>query len=264
MEQSKTIYRVAVSGLHCKSSVRLVDMKVSALDGVEAASVGHDGVLTIFCDGSAVTLGDIVRTLVDVGVTPSGAFEISEATTRAAEIAAEDSLAADAAELPQQELRLPEPSQVWAAEPVQDKSADRELAIVASAAVSEALAPHAAPHALFAVTEDVEAVSMPSIEAVIESEPDPTSRHASLVQRVAVEVSDNYYPSRIEVIPGVPVEIDFGEGHGCLARVLFEPFDIDEDLTQGGAIVRLPGLAPGEYDFSCGMHMVFGKVIAAA
>jgi hypothetical protein len=85
---------------------------------------------------------------------------------------------------------------------------------------------------------------------------------ATLVQHVNVAVSDGYYPDRIEVQAGIPVEIEFGEGHGCLARVLFEQFGIDRDLTSGGATVLLPALEPGEYPFSCGMKMVFGAVVA--
>jgi Cupredoxin-like domain len=87
---------------------------------------------------------------------------------------------------------------------------------------------------------------------------------AELVQRVDVAVSDSYYPSHLVVQAHVPVEIGFGEGRGCLARVLFEEFGVDADLTDGGAIVRLPGLEEGTYSFSCGMKMVFGTLVAVS
>lgn len=83
------------------------------------------------------------------------------------------------------------------------------------------------------------------------------------VQRIAVDVSAGYFdPNVIRVQAGVPVEITFGEGSGCMAEVMFKDFGVFEDLTNGGAVVQLPALDPGEYGFSCGMEMVFGVVIA--
>jgi hypothetical protein len=82
------------------------------------------------------------------------------------------------------------------------------------------------------------------------------------VQRVRIEVTDGYDPAHIVVTAGVPVEITFTEGHGCLAEVVFQGLDIRADLTDGGAVVTLPGLDPGVHPFSCGMHMVHGSVTA--
>jgi hypothetical protein len=82
------------------------------------------------------------------------------------------------------------------------------------------------------------------------------------VQRVRIGVTDGYDPPHIVVTAGVPVEITFSEGHGCLAEVVFESLDIRADLTHGGAVVTLPALEPGLYPFSCGMHMVHGSVTA--
>jgi hypothetical protein len=92
------------------------------------------------------------------------------------------------------------------------------------------------------------------------SSPDP--ERAELLQRYRIQVSDGYYPDLLEVIAGIPAEITFGEGHGCLAEVVFEGFGIRADLTDGGAVVRLPALQPGAYPFSCGMRMVFGSIVA--
>lgn len=83
-----------------------------------------------------------------------------------------------------------------------------------------------------------------------------------LSQRVRIEVTDGYDPSDIVVAAGIPLEITFSEGNGCLAKVLFESLGIEADLTQGGAVVQLPALDPGVYAFSCGMHMVHGSVTA--
>lgn len=82
------------------------------------------------------------------------------------------------------------------------------------------------------------------------------------VQTISVDVSKGYFdPTVIDVAAGVPTEITFGQGSGCLAEVEFPQFDISKDLTQGGAVVTLPALDPGEYQFNCGMQMVFGTLI---
>lgn len=79
-------------------------------------------------------------------------------------------------------------------------------------------------------------------------------------QRVRIEVTDGYDPADIVVAAGIPIEITFSEGHGCLAKVVFESLGIEADLTEGGAVVEIPALEPGIYPFSCGMHMVHGSL----
>jgi hypothetical protein len=83
------------------------------------------------------------------------------------------------------------------------------------------------------------------------------------VQRISVDASKGTFePNEIHVKAGIPVEIAFGEGSGCVARVLLPDFGVSEDLTSGGAIVRLPPLKGGTYGFSCEMRMRFGTVVA--
>lgn len=82
------------------------------------------------------------------------------------------------------------------------------------------------------------------------------------VQRISVDVSNGYFdPTVIRASAGIPLELTFGEGSGCMAQVAFPEFDIVKDLTRGGAAVELPALEPGEYGFSCGMSMVFGSLV---
>ncbi|MDZ4063183.1 MAG: cupredoxin domain-containing protein, partial [Coriobacteriia bacterium] len=82
------------------------------------------------------------------------------------------------------------------------------------------------------------------------------------VQRISVDVSGGFFdPTVIRAQAGVPLEIVFGEGSGCLAEVQFPQFGVLENLTRGGATVKLPSLDPGTYDFSCGMEMVFGTLV---
>ncbi len=92
--------------------------------------------------------------------------------------------------------------------------------------------------------------------------PTAAAKPEGAVQRIAVDLSKGYYdPTIIEAKAGVPLEIAFGQGQGCLASVLVPAFDVNQDLTSGGAVVKLPAMQPGEYEFSCGMRMVFGKIV---
>ncbi|MFA5844636.1 MAG: cupredoxin domain-containing protein [Coriobacteriia bacterium] len=82
------------------------------------------------------------------------------------------------------------------------------------------------------------------------------------VQRITVDLSKGYYdPTTIELKAGVPAEITFGQGGGCLAQVQSQDLGFFEDLSGGAKTVKLAALAPGTYAFSCGMQMVFGSIV---
>ncbi len=82
------------------------------------------------------------------------------------------------------------------------------------------------------------------------------------VQRIDVDVSKGYFdPSQITLESGMPAEIVFGTGSGCMAEVMFEDFGILEDLRNGGTTISLPAMEPGIYEFSCGMRMVYGSLV---
>jgi hypothetical protein len=82
------------------------------------------------------------------------------------------------------------------------------------------------------------------------------------VQRISVDLSaGSYNPNIIKLVPGVPAEITFGQGSGCLAQVLSKDLGFFEDLTGGPVTVKLPALEAGTYQFSCGMEMVFGSIV---
>lgn len=85
---------------------------------------------------------------------------------------------------------------------------------------------------------------------------------AEVVQRVNVHVTDGYDPDRILVDAGVPVEVAFSEGHGCLGKVVFDSLGVEADLECGGAVVKLPALEAGTYPFRCGRDLVHGALIA--
>lgn len=82
------------------------------------------------------------------------------------------------------------------------------------------------------------------------------------VQSIAVDLSTGTYaPNVIKLKAGVPAEITFGQSSGCTAIVQSKDLGFSEDLTAGPATVKLGALEPGTYAFSCGMEMVFGKIV---
>ena len=81
------------------------------------------------------------------------------------------------------------------------------------------------------------------------------------VQRIAVDASDGFNPNVIVLASGVPTEITFSEGYGCMAQVMSSDLDFYEDLQSGPKTITLGPLEPGTYDFSCGMEMIFGQIV---
>lgn len=82
------------------------------------------------------------------------------------------------------------------------------------------------------------------------------------VQRISVDLSKGYYsPNQIVLKAGVPAEITFGQSSGCTAQVMSEDLGFFEDLAAGSKTVKIAAMPAGEYAFSCGMQMVFGKIV---
>ncbi len=144
-------------------------------------------------------------------------------------------------------------------------SADRDLhdALVRAAVVS-GLDPSAVAMADLERVFDPSPLTLSEAEALglVEPPKEPFRAQVETVQRVYITVTDGYDPDTIIVEAGVPAEIEFSEGHGCLGLVVFDDLGIEADLENGGAVVRLPALEPGTYGFRCGMDMVHGTLIA--
>ncbi len=82
------------------------------------------------------------------------------------------------------------------------------------------------------------------------------------VQKIAVDLSTGtYVPNVLKLKAGIPAEINFGQSSGCTAVVQSKDLGFQEDLTAGPKTVKLGALKPGTYAFSCGMEMVFGKIV---
>lgn len=88
--------------------------------------------------------------------------------------------------------------------------------------------------------------------------------HVGGVQEVKVTVKGGYSPDVIVVKQGAPVRLDFyrDETASCSEQVIFGDFGIARDLPafKTTAIEFTPDRA-GEFTFTCGMHMMRGKLI---
>jgi plastocyanin domain-containing protein len=87
------------------------------------------------------------------------------------------------------------------------------------------------------------------------------------VQRVEVRVKGAYDPDTVVVEAGRPVRLEFyrDETNACSEVLVFEPFGIHRELPafQTTAVEFTPR-EPGEYEFTCGMNMMRGRVVVEA
>lgn len=84
------------------------------------------------------------------------------------------------------------------------------------------------------------------------------------VQRIRVEVQGGYVPAVIRVRAGTPVRLEFhrDETNSCTEEVVLPDFGIRTYLPahQTTPVTFTP--AEGTYEFTCGMGMVRGTIIA--
>ncbi|HEV8611890.1 MAG TPA: cupredoxin domain-containing protein [Gemmatimonadales bacterium] len=84
------------------------------------------------------------------------------------------------------------------------------------------------------------------------------------VQEISVTVRGGYDPAEIEVEAGRPVRLWFDrqETSGCSEEVLLPDFKIRRFLPPlRKTAVEFTPQHPGEYEFTCGMGMLRGKLI---
>jgi hypothetical protein len=81
------------------------------------------------------------------------------------------------------------------------------------------------------------------------------------VQVVKIDLTgEAYSPNLVIAKAGVPVDITFGKGAGCVKKLVFPAFSITADTTQGPHTYHLPALQPGSYKWHCGMDMKHGEL----
>lgn len=79
-----------------------------------------------------------------------------------------------------------------------------------------------------------------------------------------VRVRGGYAPDVLVARAGEPVRIAFRreESSPCSEEVVFPAFAVRADLPQGKEVtVELPPAEPGEYEFTCGMEMLRGRLV---
>lgn len=92
----------------------------------------------------------------------------------------------------------------------------------------------------------------------------PRAQRAAGVVDVLVDAGV-YTPARIEVVAGKPVRLRFlrKDPSPCAQKVLFDGLEVSAELPLGRPreIVVTPP-RPGEYEFTCEMHMYRGRLVA--
>lgn len=85
------------------------------------------------------------------------------------------------------------------------------------------------------------------------------------IQEVDIIVDGGYTPDRIKVAAGEPVKLNFyrQDASSCLEQVLLPDFNkaLDLTLNQTTSVEIVPERS-GEYNFTCGMNMYRGTIIA--
>ena len=85
------------------------------------------------------------------------------------------------------------------------------------------------------------------------------------VQEINVTVKGGYQPASIMVMAGQPVRLNFTrrEASTCGEEVVLPDFGKRAHLPQDQTVpVEVVPDKPGEYEFTCGMNMYKGKLIA--
>ena len=84
------------------------------------------------------------------------------------------------------------------------------------------------------------------------------------VQEVDITVKGGYTPAVIEVERGKPVQLNFfrDEEASCSEELVFPEFRIRRELpAHQTTLIELLPEEKGTFEFTCGMHMLRGKLI---
>lgn len=85
-------------------------------------------------------------------------------------------------------------------------------------------------------------------------------------QQIKITVNGNYEPAVITLKKGIPAQLTFTRTstQGCLEQVHSTALNFATDLPLNQPqTVTVPTDQAGEFQFSCGMDMVSGKVVVA-
>lgn len=88
---------------------------------------------------------------------------------------------------------------------------------------------------------------------------------ASGTQEITITVAGGYDPATVKVKAGSPVRLllDRQESSSCSEEIVFPDFGIRRFLPAfKTTVVELTAPRPGTYEFTCGMGMLHGKLVA--
>jgi plastocyanin domain-containing protein len=80
---------------------------------------------------------------------------------------------------------------------------------------------------------------------------------------IEIIVENGYHPNRVTVVEGQPVRLKFirREHTPCTREVVIPAANVWKELPPNKPVsISLPALAPGEYEFKCGMNMIRGTI----
>lgn len=72
------------------------------------------------------------------------------------------------------------------------------------------------------------------------------------VQRISMQALPQFSPQRVSLKAGIPTEVTVGQGSGCSAAMIIPKLGVSQDLANG-AVIKLPALEPGTYEYTCQM-----------
>lgn len=84
-------------------------------------------------------------------------------------------------------------------------------------------------------------------------------------QDVTIRVHGGYEPATIRVKAGVPVRLHFDrqETSSCSEEIVFPDFNVRRFLPAfQETVVEVTPPTPGTYEFTCGMSMLHGRLVA--
>ena len=93
----------------------------------------------------------------------------------------------------------------------------------------------------------------------------PAAGGVAEAQQATVTVKGGYSPAVVRVKAGRPVRLVFDrqETSGCSEEVVFGDFGIRRYLpAHQQTVIELTPPAPGTYEFTCGMGMLRGRLVA--
>lgn len=88
---------------------------------------------------------------------------------------------------------------------------------------------------------------------------------AGQIPEIAIVVDGGYAPAQLRVPAGRPVRLIFErrDSGSCSEEVVFPDFGIRRFLPQGErTVIEVTPPTPGRYDFTCGMSMLRGSIVA--